>query len=393
MTNVTGRKILYDGKPVQVDSAIRDGTGLVIDTTYAKKSEMPFQLIDTTVEFVANTDASTSTDYPYRAAVTINGITANTYAEVIYSDAQNDSGDYANFCVTDTDTLYLYARSDVGEQQIPTISIGMERSLVTDSTPTSGSANPISSGGVYTALTNGSVTKIGTATVGGDLKPVYLNAGVPTAVANNFVDIASAQEITGRKTMVTPLDNYSLLFRSSTVARSDPVSSFTRLNQLQMTDKDGAGTGYIQNYLDGNGNLITNYGTASPNGTNREIRVVANNSEGYVTIPNRTYNPSNTSDVVTIGSLQASSDVVHRTGNEPVSGVKTFNDTIQFVDSGHGIGRQLESTRSSVLLLAQSPNDTTGARLYIRANNDGTVSLVLGKWVGGSFSSTTVASI
>ena len=151
---MTYKKLTYDSSKVQVESAIRDDEGVKISTNYVKKSEMPFQLIDTTVEFVANTDASTSTDYPYRAAVTINGITANTYAEVIYSDAQNDSGDYANFCVTDTDTLYLYARSNVGEQQIPTISIGMERSLVTDSTPTSGSANPISSGGVYTALSS-----------------------------------------------------------------------------------------------------------------------------------------------------------------------------------------------------------------------------------------------
>ena len=34
-----GKKILYDGKPVQVDSAIRDGTGLVIGDTYVRHAE------------------------------------------------------------------------------------------------------------------------------------------------------------------------------------------------------------------------------------------------------------------------------------------------------------------------------------------------------------------
>ena len=36
---------------------------------------------------------------------------------------------------------------------------------------------------INTKLTNGSVTKLGTATVGGTAKPVYLNAGVPTAIS------------------------------------------------------------------------------------------------------------------------------------------------------------------------------------------------------------------
>ena len=38
----------------------------------------------------------------------------------------------------------------------------------------------------------------------------------------------------------------------------------------------------------------------------------------------RAYNSSNTSDIVTIGSLQASTDVVHRSGDETVNGSKGF---------------------------------------------------------------------
>lgn len=53
-----------------------------------------------------------------------------------------------------------------------------------DTSPTSGSTNVVTSGGVKTALTNGSVTKVGTATVGSSTNPIYLNAGTPTAVSS-----------------------------------------------------------------------------------------------------------------------------------------------------------------------------------------------------------------
>ena len=50
MVNKKGRLILYDNKPVQVDSAIRDGTGLNIYSTYASHYE-------TTINTVAGTTA------------------------------------------------------------------------------------------------------------------------------------------------------------------------------------------------------------------------------------------------------------------------------------------------------------------------------------------------
>ena len=37
MANTAAKKVTYDGKPVQVESAIRDGTGKIIADTYAKK--------------------------------------------------------------------------------------------------------------------------------------------------------------------------------------------------------------------------------------------------------------------------------------------------------------------------------------------------------------------
>lgn len=59
----------------------------------------------------------------------------------------------------------------------------------------------------------------------------------------------------------------------------------------------------------------------------------------------RAYSSANTSDIVTIGTLQASTDVVHRTGNESIAGTKTFTNDLYVVrgtpnliqkDTGYG---------------------------------------------------------
>lgn len=39
MANTAAKKITYDGKPVQVESAIRDSTGVVISTEYVRHAE------------------------------------------------------------------------------------------------------------------------------------------------------------------------------------------------------------------------------------------------------------------------------------------------------------------------------------------------------------------
>lgn len=80
---------------------------------------------DQSVSFTANSDAY-STDYPYRATLTSPGTTATSYATVTYSGAQVSSGNYAPFCRTDADVVYLYAKTNVGTQVIPTISVGTD---------------------------------------------------------------------------------------------------------------------------------------------------------------------------------------------------------------------------------------------------------------------------
>ena len=301
------------------------------------------------------------------------------------------------------------------------------------------------------ALTDGSVTKVGTADVGGDLYPIKLVAGVPTAVANALVDTASAQDISntkaatmsgsssasnsknvparftikstgfdrtanqginrhypiaglvdkndapvvklqvgtsdntlttylqaigkdeGQSTLMlatfdrgtdtwTPtmanaaLDAYAPMVRTANAQTIAGVKTFTDTAEfstanlsfiLRGTAAHGtiptandykefgyrmAGNGtnhglisFITEATTGNGNLrirMRDY-----NGGNTADLNIYAGSDKYVTAPARTYNTANTSDVVTIGSLKASTDVVHTSGAETVAGAKTFTNT------------------------------------------------------------------
>ena len=146
---VTYKKLQYDSSKVQVESAIRDGNGVKIDTNYARKAII---LSNTQVTFSSNPDTSTNTDYPYRGTISATGVTSSTPVDVTFADEEANSLHYASWCTTDTDVIYLY--STVNDTiTIPTIAIGMDYTgSPVDSSPTSGSVNPVSSGGVYTAL-------------------------------------------------------------------------------------------------------------------------------------------------------------------------------------------------------------------------------------------------
>lgn len=142
------------------------------------------------------------------------------------------------------------------------------------------------------------------------------------------VNVSQAQRITGDKTFSKPITvlpndgtarcrclNTSLI--RGTIPSADTVSGgFSTLNNNQdtlmglnhtiMTSGAGRSNWFVRDYANSN------------------YKEVALFSGGYLIAPNRTYNASNTSDVVTIGSLQASTDVVHTSGNETIAGQKTF---------------------------------------------------------------------
>lgn len=63
---------------------------------------------------------STYTNFNYKCILTCNGVTSTDYAQVIFYPEQASSGNYANVCLTDTDSVTIYSKINTSIT-IPTI--------------------------------------------------------------------------------------------------------------------------------------------------------------------------------------------------------------------------------------------------------------------------------
>lgn len=106
---------------------------------------------------------------------------------------------------------------------------------------------------------------------------------------------------------------------------------------------------------------------------------------------NQTYNSSATELILTVGLLQASTDVVHTTGNETIAGNKNFTDNI-LVGTYGKIYPYSDSNGKRLLLSALNSNNVEG-RLELRMNEDGSVILYLRRFAGGTPTDVTIATI
>lgn len=134
------------------------------------------RVINYQATFSSNTDSATSTAYPYKCDIPIEGCTADKQATVTFGDTEAKSGDYAPFCETLEDTVRVFSKVNTAIT-IPAVVVeNVSNFYDVDGTPTSGSTRPITSGGVYSAL-------------------------------GDYVTKGTTQTITGRKTWYS--DNYS----------------------------------------------------------------------------------------------------------------------------------------------------------------------------------------
>lgn len=182
-------------------------------------------------------------------------------------------------------------------------------------------------------LTDGSVTQIGTSNVGTDTKPIKLVGGVPTVVTNELVDTVTAQTITGTKkytnqyirtSTVKPQNNSSLLSTVYTPAiyvnqlrnpsGTDIEDTMAWLEKYDNSTAQGVQIGLRT--INSNGNRGTTYRLS--------MIYDMSGTVAYVTAPYRTYDPANTNDVATIGTLDAYTPMVRTTGNQSISGTKSF---------------------------------------------------------------------
>lgn len=216
------------------------------------------------VTFSAQSPADFS-DYPYMASLSVTGLTADMYATVTFSDAQASSGQYAPFCQTVAGAVRLYAKSNVGTQTIPTISIGMDDSSAQQS-------------------------------------------------MSNFVTLAGAQTIGGAKTFTSAIVSETiksvpkLTAKITNVDVTDGTASF--MNGLQFNDKNGVALcSYdLRTYTDGRVSPYVN------------TRRAGGGIKTSYFPDGRAYVASDTDVIATIGTLQASTDLLHTAGNETKTG-------------------------------------------------------------------------
>lgn len=91
--------------------------------------------------------------YSYRGSIPITGVTDKMIAEVTFSQAQAESGNYSSVCTTYNGGLYIYAKVNT-TIEIPSIIIHsiVESYYELDNSPVSGSTKAVTSGGVYSAI-------------------------------------------------------------------------------------------------------------------------------------------------------------------------------------------------------------------------------------------------
>jgi hypothetical protein len=96
--------------------ATQDGSGNVITSTYATKTELSNKQ-DSSLKFT-NCSASTwvadttYADFGYRCDISCSGVTEDMYAEVVFDVAQATSGNYAPVCETESGIVKIWSSTN-----------------------------------------------------------------------------------------------------------------------------------------------------------------------------------------------------------------------------------------------------------------------------------------
>ena len=182
--------------------------------------------------------------------------------------------------------------------------------------------------------------------VDGALSNTYTKAEVDTflaAKANDNAVVHStgniAEDISGLKTFLSNpiaqgLSPQFVLKNTDLDVTVNP--SATKYALIFTRDKNNAEVGSygIRKYSDG----ITQWYTYIKKGSKSALMGISlNDNEAYAFAPTRGYNAGSTyaNDVATVGTLDAYTPMVRNTGNQSISGTKTFLSDTQHGDSTH----------------------------------------------------------
>lgn len=170
-------------------------------------------------------------------------------------------------------------------------------------------------------LTDGSVTKVGTADVGSDLKPIKLVAGVPTAVTNDLVDTATAQTINADKV---------LSFNAATsAANNTPKGTIEKLGNIAVNSTTANRYFYLAGARDSADKLLAGINMRyNANGdVHFALATTDSNDSGTAQEIARFYRSTNTwGSVLVSDALDNYATMVRTTGNQTKAGILTLND-------------------------------------------------------------------
>lgn len=157
---------------------------------------------------------------------------------------------------------------------------------------------------------------------GTDTKPVKIVNGVATAVTNDLATDSAVVHLAGAETIPG----------AKTFSATPTVLATNDLAHLDLKSTRVSGNLGAVIFRNSNGNIINSMSSTVEG--QLSLNLENGTTKRAVIVGQRAYDANNTSDVVTIGSLQASTDVVHTTGNETIGGDKTFTGEIRKNNGG-----------------------------------------------------------
>lgn len=283
------------------------------------------RLMNVSATFESNPDTSNNLEFPYRASIEADGVSEYMSATVMFSQIQATSGNFATYCQTDEDVIYIYSKTDVGTITIPAVSCDLSVNYINvDNVPTEDSQAVITSGGVY----------------------------------DNCVRTSGNQTIAGQKTFSnTPTlrDAFPQTYLDNT--SDDYTTSYASVDTkyyIALRDKNQLAVSHILNYVYNGGRGLSISAFDKSSGSVKEANiglVVPKSSTPYVTASYRTYNSANTSDVMTIGHLtpvdltsQVTADPNQGTFNTTFSTVTRSGNVVVITIGGSNIGSGLNDS-------------------------------------------------
>lgn len=199
------------------------------------------------------TDSDMKTQgYTYYASIPCNGISANTIAEVTFSEANAKSGNYASTCRTYANEIRVYSKVNTAIT-IPSIiihSIVESYYAVDNSPPTSGKTTAITSGAVYSSIGFARYTTDNSTTcTNNDTDYDVSGMTATTDKSNGLFTVSSGATITANEDCIIEIVFAFTTQNSSSLTRAGPSLYINNTRIQTLTPATEANTSWVSSSI------------------------------------------------------------------------------------------------------------------------------------------------